>query len=76
MTNDNNVPAIETAATIHGAPRRVTLYGHAAARAAFNVDDDHRAEIGKTPRDWAAWLRGMFTVNPPPPADNTEVELR
>lgn len=77
MTNDNQVPGIETAATVHGAPRRVKLYGHAAARMAFNVDDDHRAEIGKTPRDWLAWFRGVFTDNQgPPPADNTEVELR
>ena len=77
MTTDNTTHGIETAATLHGAPRRVTLYGHAAARMAFGADDDNRADIGHTPRDWSSWFRRMFTNNQgPPPADNTEVELR
>ncbi len=67
---------IETAATLHGAPRRVVLYGGNVAKAALNVTDDHRADVPKTPRDWAAWLRGLWNQNAPPAPADTEVETR
>jgi hypothetical protein len=67
---------IETAATVHGAPRRVVLYGADVSRAAVNVTDDHRADVPKTPRDWAAWLRGFWEQNAPPAVADTEVEVR
>ncbi len=80
MTNNTDDLEIETAALVHGTTRRVKLHGYAAARQVFNVDDDHRARIQHTAKDWSSWFCGLWTTSrtsPPPPSDDTpEVEHR
>jgi hypothetical protein len=52
------------------------LYGGNVTKAALNVNDDNRADVPKTPRDWAAWLRGLWNEKMSPAPADTEVETR
>ena len=81
MANDTNDRLeIETAALVHGAPRRVKLHGFQSARQAFNLQADNRAEINHAAKDWSSWFRGLLPTQrgpvTPPPVELPEIEFR